>query len=214
MSALLENWRYRISFHWHCLDKGAVAFYALLPSPLVFFAVLAFFIHEDYRLWREDNHRTAAAVAATHEAATAGAVAATDEAAATRDAEIKCLAENVYHEARGEPLEGQYAVAEVTMNRVRSTRFPDSVCEVVHEKRWDVRRRRDVGAFSWTELDALRPPRGAAWQQALEVAAAVYDGEHKPRVPNALFYHANYIKPSWARTNRRVATIGSHVFYR
>ena len=211
MSALLENWRYRISFHWHCLDKGAVAFYALLPSPLVFFALLAFFIHEDYQVWREDNDRT---VAATRDAATAAALAATHEAAATRDVEIKCLAENVYHEARGEPLEGQYAVAEVTMNRVRSTRFPDSVCEVVHEKRWDVRRRRDVGAFSWTELDALRPPRGAAWQQALEVAAAVYDGEHKPRVPNALFYHANYIKPSWARANRRVATIGSHVFYR
>ena len=203
MSALLENWRYRISFHWHCLDKGAVVFYSLLPSPLVFLAVLAYFIHEDYRLWRDDSERAAVAVVATR-----------DAAVTRRDAELKCLAENVYHEARGEPLEGQYAVAEVTMNRVRSTRFPDSVCEVVHEKRWDARRRRDVGAFSWTELDSLRQPRGAAWEQALEVATAVYDGAHTPRVPNALHYHANYIKPSWARTNRRVATIGSHVFYR
>ena len=200
MRALLESWRCRISFHWHCLDKGEVAFYTLLPSPLVFLALLANFIHEDYQLWRHDNERTAAAVVATRDAA--------------RDAELKCLAENVYHEARGEPLEGQYAVAEVTMNRVRSTRFPDSVCEVVHEKRWDARRRRDVGAFSWTELDSLRQPRGAAWQQAREVATAVYDGTHTPRVPNALFYHANYMKPSWARANRRVATIGSHVFYR
>jgi spore germination cell wall hydrolase CwlJ-like protein len=200
---LLEHWRYEISFHWHCLDKGAVVFYSLLPSPLVLLAMLAYFIHEDYQLWRvADNERRAAAVVAT------------SEAAATRDAELKCLAENVYHEARGEPLEGQYAVAEVTMNRVRSTRFPDSVCEVVHEKRWDTRRRRDVGAFSWTELDSLRQPRGAAWQQALEVATAVYDGTHTPSVPNALYYHANYIKPSWARPGRRVATIGSHVFYR
>jgi spore germination cell wall hydrolase CwlJ-like protein len=201
---VLENWRYSVSFAWHCLDKGAVAFYSLLPSPLVLLAALAYFVHEDYELWQEGNERAAAAVAATRDAAVA----------ATRAAELTCLAENVYHEARGEPLEGQYAVAEVTMNRVRSTRFPDSVCEVVHEKRWDVRRRRDVGAFSWTELERLRRPHGAAWQQAREVAVAVYDGAHPPRVPNALHYHANYIKPSWARANRRVATIGSHVFYR
>jgi N-acetylmuramoyl-L-alanine amidase len=203
VSALLENWGYRISFHWHCLDKGAVLFYSMLPLPLVLLAALGYLLHEDYELWQQGNERAAAAVAATR-----------DAVAAARDAELKCLAENVYHEARGEPIEGQYAVAEVTMNRVRSTRFPDSVCEVVHEKRWDARRRRDVGAFSWTELDSLRQPRGAAWQQALEVATAVYDGAHTPRVPNALHYHANYIKPSWARANRRVATIGSHVFYR
>ena len=196
MRALLENWYYRISFHWHCLDKGAVAFYALLPLPLVFLGVLGYFLHEDYELWHEGNERTAVITAAT------------------RDAELKCLAENVYHEARGEPLEGQYAVAEVTMNRVRSTRFPDSVCEVVHEKRWDARRRRGVGAFSWTELESLSRPHGTAWQQARQVAVAVYDGAHTPRMPNALYYHANYIKPSWAKPNRRVATIGSHLFYR
>jgi spore germination cell wall hydrolase CwlJ-like protein len=194
--ALLENWRYQISFHWHCVDKGAVVFYSLLPMPLMLLASVAYLVRADYRLRQEDNELAAAAVVAT------------------RDAELKCLAENVYHEARGEPLEGQYAVAEVTMNRVRSRAFPKSVCEVVHEKRWDVRRRRDVGAFSWTEIDSLRPPRGAAWQQALEVATAVYDGMHAPRVPNALHYHADYIKPSWAKPSRRVATIGSHVFYR
>jgi len=194
--ALLENWRYRISFAWHCLDKGAVAFYAMLPLPFVFLAVVAYFLHEDYELVREGHQREIAA------------------AAAARDAELECLAENVYHEARGEPLEGQYAVAEVTMNRVASSLFPKSVCEVVHEKRWDARRRRNVGAFSWTEIDSLRQPRGEAWQQALEVATAVYDGTHTPSVPTALYYHAKYIKPSWAKPNRRVATIGSHVFYR
>ena len=196
MRTVLESWRYGISFWWHCLDKGAVAFYSLLPLPLVFLAVLAYFLHQDYDVWQENNQRTIVAVAAT------------------RDAELKCLAENVYHEARGEPLEGQYAVAEVTMNRLRSSSFPKSVCEVVHEKRWDARRRRDVGAFSWTELDRLSRPHGAAWQQARQVAVAVYDGAHTPRVPNALYYHASYIKPSWAKANRRVATIGSHVFYR
>jgi spore germination cell wall hydrolase CwlJ-like protein len=60
----------------------------------------------------------------------------------------------------------------------------------------------------------LSTPRGGPWHQAREVAVAVYDGEHAPQVPNALYYHAKYIKPSWAKPNRRVATIGSHVFYR
>jgi spore germination cell wall hydrolase CwlJ-like protein len=60
----------------------------------------------------------------------------------------------------------------------------------------------------------LGHPHGAEWQQALEVAAAVFDGTHEPTVPNALYYHAKYIKPRWAKPNRRVATIGSHVFYR
>jgi N-acetylmuramoyl-L-alanine amidase len=193
--ALLENCRDRILFAWYCLDKGAVAFYAMLPLPFVALALLGYFLTQDHR-----------------ERVFATAVAS--QQAATRDAELNCLAENVYHESRGEPLEGQYAVAEVTMNRVASSLFPKSVCEVVHEKRWDVRRKRDVGAFSWTELDSLGRPHGAAWQQALEVATTVYDGTHEPSVPNALYYHAKYIKPRWAKPNRRVATIGSHVFYR
>lgn len=195
MRALLENWRYRISFAWHCVDKGAVAFYAMLPLPFVCLALLGYFLTHDHR------ERVIAAAVASQEAA-------------SREAELNCLAENVYYESRGEPLEGQYAVAEVTMNRVASSLFPKSVCEVVHEKRWDVRRKRDVGAFSWTELDALGQPHGGAWQQAFEVATAVYDGTHEPSVPNALYYHAKYIKPSWAKPGRRVATIGSHVFYR
>ena len=187
MGALLDNWRYRISFAWHCFDKGALVFYAVLPLPFAFLAFLVYSVHGSYE--------QAAAVQ-------------------SRDADLKCLAENVYHEARGEPLAGQYAVAEVTMNRVESSLFPKSVCEVVHEKRWDRVRRRYVGAFSWTELAPLRRPRGAAWQRALEVATAVYDGAHSPRVPNALYYHADYIEPNWANANRRVATIGNHVFYR
>ena len=200
MRALLENWRCRISFAWYCLDKGAVGFYAMLPLPFVFVGLLGYFLAHDH------HSRLLAAVAASQEAA--------DQEAASRNAELHCLAENVYYESRGEPLDGQYAVAEVTMNRVASSLFPKSICEVVHEKRWDVRRKRDVGAFSWTELESLRKPHGAEWEQALEVAADVFDGTHEPTVPNALYYHAKYIKPRWAKPNRRVATIGSHVFYR
>src|SRR5688572_22282571 len=61
-----------------------------------------------------------------------------------RTLELRCLAENIYFEARGEPLKGQYAVAEVTLNRMVSPFFPDSECDVVHEKRWDPLRKRFV----------------------------------------------------------------------
>lgn len=130
-----------------------------------------------------------------------------------RHADLTCLAQNIYFEARGEPLAGQYAVAEVTMNRVASTRFPGSVCEVVHEKRWDANRKRYVGAFSWTEFNSMSRPKGIPWERATEVAVAAYDNQEASRVPGALFYHAERISPSWSRTKKLVAQIGGHKFY-
>jgi spore germination cell wall hydrolase CwlJ-like protein len=127
---------------------------------------------------------------------------------------VHCLARNVYYEARGEPLAGQYAVAEVTMNRKASRRFPGSVCEVVYQQNWDPIRKRNVGAFSWTEFNELPEPAGAEWERALKVADAVYYEKEPPKVKGALFYHANYIKPDWAREKRQVAKIGRHIFYR
>jgi len=128
--------------------------------------------------------------------------------------ELACLARNVYFEARGEPMAGQYAVAEVTMNRAASGRFAGSVCGVVYEKRWGPIRRRYVGAFSWTELDAVPTPAGEEWQRAWKAAEAVYYRRETPTLAGALFYHATYIEPDWAREKRRVARIGNHVFYR
>lgn len=129
-----------------------------------------------------------------------------------RVADLDCLARNVYYEARGEPLVGQYAVAEVTMNRVASRFFPDTVCEVVYEFRWDSSRQRNVGAFSWTEL-SLPPPYGFEWRKAKAVASTVYDNQEAPFVSGALFFHATYISPDWAGTKNRVARIGRHLFY-
>jgi spore germination cell wall hydrolase CwlJ-like protein len=134
-------------------------------------------------------------------------------AAAQRVVDLACLAENVYYESRGEPLAGQYAVAEVTMNRVRSRRFPNTVCEVVHEARWDARRERYVGAFSWTEIEPRRP-YGFEWRRAQAVAGTVYDNNTEaPLVDGALFYHATRVSPAWAATKTRVARIGRHLFY-
>ena len=73
---------------------------------------------------------------------------------------LRCLARNVYFEARGEPEAGQYAVAEVTMNRKVSGRYPNTVCGVVYERQ----------AFSWTAVDILPEPEGEAWSRAQEIA--------------------------------------------
>jgi len=135
-------------------------------------------------------------------------------AAEKRRMDLRCLAENIYFEARGEPLDGQRAVAEVTLNRQRSPNFPHTVCEVVHDARWDPLRRRTVAHFSWTELDALSRPTGPAWEEAKKVATAAYDDTYQPVVPGALFYHATSVHPPWARTKRVVAKIGNHIFYR
>ena len=127
---------------------------------------------------------------------------------------LTCLARNVFFEARGEPLVGQHAVAHVTMNRKASGRFPNSICDVVHQQNWDPLRKRYVGAFSWTELDTLPAPTAAEWEQAWKVAEAVYYGREVSPVGGALFYHATYIRPEWAKYKRPVARIGKHVFYR
>jgi len=138
-----------------------------------------------------------------------------DEARAQRRADdLQCLAENIYFEARGEPLAGQYAVAEVTLNRTHARNFPRTICAVVHEQRWDPVHRRHVADFSWTELGPLSPEDGPAWKQAMAVANAAYDELSPPLVPEALFYHATSVRPDWARSRRAVATIGNHIFYR
>lgn len=128
------------------------------------------------------------------------------------DAQVKCLADNIYHEARSESYEGQLAVATVTINRVKHDNFPDTVCQVV----WQ---RSDLGCqFSWT-CDGL--PDGVrnqkAYQRAWTVAEdAIVNGIRARRLEgNTLFYHANYVRPFWTKSTEleQVATIDRHVFY-
>ena len=128
-------------------------------------------------------------------------------------AEIRCLALNIYHEARGEPDAGKYAVASVTLNRVASKHYPKTVCKVVYQKRWDYLRKRYVSAFSWTELDAPFSTDEKAWQKAAQIAEEVYNNPESQNLKTALFYHARHIQPSWARKKAKVAKIGRHIFY-
>ncbi len=132
----------------------------------------------------------------------------------TKQRELTCLAKNVYYEARGEPLEGQYGVAEVTMNRVVDPRYPETICEVVYQQRWDYLRKRHVSAFSWTEFDLVEEPRGRAWATAMSVADAAFHGHRTQMLQGAVHYHAAHIRPSWSRGKEPVARIGRHMFYR
>jgi N-acetylmuramoyl-L-alanine amidase len=128
-------------------------------------------------------------------------------AAQTRDfhaRNLDCLARNVYHEARGESLLGQYAVAEVTMNRRAALGYPKTVCEVVYQK----------DAFSWTAMRNLDQPSGASWQRAVKIAGEVYGGRRLTELHGATHYHATYVSPDWSSERERIARIGRHVFYR
>lgn len=128
--------------------------------------------------------------------------------------EKKCLALNIFHEARSESTAGQHAVASVTLNRVASKRYPNNICEVVYEKNWDRIRKRYVGQFSWTEFDQPPKLKSKAWYRAWKIAEVAYKEKDKRRLKGAIFYHAKRIKPSWARKKKPVAKIGSHIFYR
>lgn len=128
--------------------------------------------------------------------------------------DIKCLTLNIFHEARSESKAGQRAVASVTLNRVASKHYPNTICDVVYQKNWDKIRKRYVGQFSWTEFDEPPKLKSKAWYRAWEIAEEAYKNKDKKQLKGAIFYHAKYIKPSWARKKKPIARIGRHIFYR
>ena len=128
--------------------------------------------------------------------------------------DIKCLTLNIFHEARSESEAGQRAVASVTLNRVASKRYPNSICDVVYQKRWDKIRKRYVGQFSWTEFDKPPKLKSKAWFRAWKIAKEAYKEKNKKQLKGAIFYHTKNIKPSWARKKKPIARIGRHIFYK
>lgn len=124
----------------------------------------------------------------------------------------QCLAEAIYHEARGESVEGQIAVAQVVMNRVRSPYYPKDVCGVVYQNQ----SRRNACQFSFA-CDGVpdRETEREAWMQAQALAHKVMGGEvWIDAVANATHYHATYVSPRWIRDMIEKDRIGRHVFYR
>lgn len=132
------------------------------------------------------------------------------------DSERNCLAQAIYHEARGEPKEGQLAVANVVINRAMSKKYPTTICGVVFQNA-------DKGKFKCQFTFACdgRSDNGterAAWNRALDLADEAFrefqNGRRPGVVPNSvLYYHTTAVSPSWSDKFRRVASIGDHIFY-
>jgi spore germination cell wall hydrolase CwlJ-like protein len=127
-------------------------------------------------------------------------------AAETAGAEQDCLANAIYFEARGEPLQGQLAVAEVVINRAASGRYPATLCGVVVQP----------AQFSFVRRGRIpTADRGSdAWRRAVAVARIARE-RMMPRVlpQSCLWYHARYVSPSWGRRLAQSARIGLHIFY-
>lgn len=127
------------------------------------------------------------------------------------DEEIYCLALTIYFEARGEPRDGQVAVGHVVMNRVRDSRYPDNVCDVVQHGGRD---RYDCQFSWWCDRRSDRPTHRRDWENAKTLARAIYwDGMDDP-TGGALWYHAVRVRPIWRIRLERVGRIGDHIFYR
>lgn len=131
--------------------------------------------------------------------------------AAQGDAQWQCLAEAIYFESRGEPLSGQVGVAEVILNRVDSSRYPNTICGVTHQ---GVRKGRRDCQFSYA-CDG-RPEnmtQATARARAGKLAALMLDGWPRTVTKGALHFHATHVSPRWAREMTRTAAIGAHIFY-
>jgi N-acetylmuramoyl-L-alanine amidase len=123
------------------------------------------------------------------------------------DEEGACLATAVYFEARGETLDGQLAVAQVVMNRAQSGRYPTSWCAVVKQR----------AQFSFVRAGGRFPAIRAdcpQWARAQAIARIATKRLVASLSPDVLWYHANYVAPSWGRRLNRVSQIGAHIFYR
>lgn len=117
----------------------------------------------------------------------------------------RCLATAIYFEARGEDLEGQLAVADVVMNRAESEKYPSTWCNVVKQR----------AQFSFVQNRRFPSIReGQAWETAKAVARVAINEAHEILPEDVLWYHADYVRPSWGRRLDQVTKVGVHIFYR
>lgn len=134
------------------------------------------------------------------------------QSVASGDEQWACLSEALYFEARGESVKGQFAVAEVILNRVESEKYPNTICGVIKQgtgKKYQCQ-------FTYT-CDGKKESfnEASAQKNTQKIAAALLSGE-VPRVltKGATHYHTKAVRPSWSKQFPRVATIGVHHFYR
>lgn len=125
--------------------------------------------------------------------------------------ERRCLSTAIYFEARGEPVRGQVAVAQVILNRVRSPLFPQTICGVVYQGQMQ-----KGCQFSFTcDGHTDNPRNDDQWALAQDIAKQITAGElWLPEVGYSTFYHANYVSPGWANSMSKIDKIGRHIFYK
>lgn len=130
-----------------------------------------------------------------------------------RERQLACLARNIYFEAGNEPFEGKVAVAQVTLNRAEARGFPGDVCQVVYQK--NVFYERVICQFSWycDRESTGKILNKSVYHESMEVAKKVLlEGFRLPSLTQALYYHADYVKPGWKK--ERITQIGRHIFYK
>ena len=122
------------------------------------------------------------------------------------DEQMKCLAGAIYFEARGEPLAGQLAVAEVIVNRAASSRFPASYCGVVLQR----------SQFSFVRRGHIPsiPTGSATWRRAKAIAQIAHRGLWDSKAEGSLYFHARSVAPAWSNHHQAMAKISGHVFYK
>ena len=123
----------------------------------------------------------------------------------------RCLAEALYFEARGESVMGQFAVAEVILNRMDHKRFPDTVCSVVNQGSGNGKYRCQFTYTCDGKLEVIHEKK--AWENVGKVAALAIAMDKRPLTHGATYYHTNYVSPSWSKKFSRTTTIGTHHFY-
>jgi len=142
-------------------------------------------------------------------------VATQKQVSADYNRQVDCLAKNIYYESATESYEGKLAVAQVTLNRVNSGKFPSDICSVVYQKTTD-QNLRTVCQFSWTcMVKELIVKDKYAWEESHMIAKraltepVLHDTIAKS---NALYYHASYVNPGWNK-QKVIMKIGNHIFY-
>ena len=120
--------------------------------------------------------------------------------------QMHCLAGAIYFESRGEPLYGQLAVAEVVINRSEDKRWPASYCGVVYQR----------AQFSFVRGGQMPRIRTSseAWNRAKAVAKIAHEDLWRSEAADAVYFHADYVRPRWSRAKTRVTKIDTHIFYR
>jgi cell wall hydrolase len=120
--------------------------------------------------------------------------------------DLRCLAQAVYFESRGEPIEGQLAVAEVVINRAKSGIYPDNYCDVITQP----------AQFSFVHRGQIptADETSVAWQRAEAIAEIAQQNLWQTKAADALYFHATYVRPSWAHQKVELTQIDTHIFYR